>query len=218
MAISSIELRRWPTASDIALLTSTTRSTLAAITCACQALMPEPSSDSPTRVPKPKASRRATEEFLRSGRVIEKTLQGIPASIGRTGRNLSPLGQAVPDSAGDRDVCTPIARSGDGDSVLPEPVHVVAADAQRLPSPLQVHLRGLVGPLDDLRDEAQVDDRRAVDLDEGLGLEAVEQLADRLADQRLAAHPDDQRVLLVGAEVQHLVDRDQLDHLSHRRP
>src|ERR1700758_5153680 len=67
MAISSIELRRGPTASDIALLTATTRSTLAAITCACQALMPEPSSDSATRVPKPKASRWATDMFLRLG-------------------------------------------------------------------------------------------------------------------------------------------------------
>jgi hypothetical protein len=38
------------------LFTSTTRSTFAAMTCACQALMAEPSSVSATSVPKPKTA------------------------------------------------------------------------------------------------------------------------------------------------------------------
>src|SRR6478752_9210309 len=71
-------------------------------------------------------------------------------------------------------------------SVLPEPVHVVAADAERLGAALEMDFRRLVRPLHHLVDEAQVDDGRAVDLDEGLGVEAVQQLADRLADQGLA--------------------------------
>ena len=65
---------------------------------------------------------------------------------------------------------------------------------------------------------AQVDDHRAVDLGKRLGVELVGELADRLADQRLAALPHHQRVLLVGAQEGDLLDRDQAHARCRPRP
>ena len=63
----------------------------------------------------------------------------------------------------------------------------------------------------DAGDHPRVDERRAVDLPEGLGIELVDELLDRLSDQRLDRRRLHARVLLVGDEEEHVLDRDHLD-------
>src|SRR5512147_1320556 len=98
---------------------------------------------------------------------------------------------------------------------LLEQVRVVAADFE------------LVGPAADLyelptpevaRDAGNgigVDDRRAMDLPELLGIELLDQFLDRLADQRLEGLCLHARVLFVGCEEQDVGHRDQLQLLAH---
>ena len=92
-----------------------------------------------------------------------------------------------------------------------------AADVSFSPARLSMIDR-LVAPVAlDAGDRAQVDDRAAVDLPERFRVELVEQLLDRLLDQRLAVGGDDLRVLVLGLEVERLVDGDQLHRRAERR-
>ena len=69
----------------------------------------------------------------------------------------------------------------------------------------------------DARDGAQVHDGGAMDLLEDRGVEHVQQLADRLADQRLALGGGDHRVLVLGLEVGDILDEDQARLLADVR-
>src|SRR3954451_8303180 len=60
----------------------------------------------------------------------------------------------------------------------------------------------LVAPIAfDARDRPQIDDRAAMDLPEGFGIELLVEFLDRLFDQRLAALSDDFRVLVFGLKI-----------------
>src|SRR4029079_11363386 len=65
-------------------------------------------------------------------------------------------------------------------------------------------------------DEVDVHDRGAVDLPEAVRVELFEQLPDGLADEGLAIAGDHARVLLVGLEEEHLLDRYEAHLRSHR--
>jgi len=66
----------------------------------------------------------------------------------------------------------------------------------------------------DAGNRVDVHQRRAVDLPEELRIERVDQLLDRLADERLLRASVDQRVLVVGLEVADLVDGDEIDFVK----
>jgi hypothetical protein len=66
----------------------------------------------------------------------------------------------------------------------------------------------------DAGDRLHVDQRAAVDLPELLRVELVDQLLDRLADQRFHLRRLHARVLLVADEEQHVVDGDHLDRAA----
>src|SRR6059058_197293 len=65
-------------------------------------------------------------------------------------------------------------------------------------------------------DRAQIDDRSAMHLPELLAVQLVEELLDRLADERVAVTGNDLGVLVLGVEVDDLVDRNQAHRRSER--
>src|SRR2546428_4911738 len=89
-----------------------------------------------------------------------------------------------------------------------------AADGKFLGSLLENDQRLVAIVALDARNRAQVDDRAAMDLPEELGVELIEELLDRFADQRFSVRGDDLGVLVLGVEVENLIDWNQ----AHRRP
>src|SRR5439155_784267 len=89
-----------------------------------------------------------------------------------------------------------------------------AADGKSLGTLFENDQRLIAVVAIDARDRAQVDDRAAMDLPEELRVELIEELLDRLADQRFSVRGDHLGVLVFGVEVENVVDRDQ----AHRRP
>jgi len=65
----------------------------------------------------------------------------------------------------------------------------------------------------DARHGVEVHDGGTMDLPEPLGIELVDELLEALADQPLAIRRDHPRVLRIGLEVAHLLDRDEKDVL-----
>src|SRR5882762_5599415 len=92
-----------------------------------------------------------------------------------------------------------------------EQVGVAAADFQLLGPSLDRHELAFALVADDAGDGARVDQRRTVDLPELRRIELGEELFDGLPDQRFLLRGLHARVLLVGDEEQHVVDRDHLD-------
>src|SRR5882762_2826178 len=97
-----------------------------------------------------------------------------------------------------------------------EQVGVAAADFQLLGPSLDRHELAPALVADDAGDGARVDQRRTVDLPELRRIELGEELLDGLPDQRFLLRGLHARVLLVGDEEQHVVDRDHLNLVADR--
>ena len=67
-----------------------------------------------------------------------------------------------------------------------------------------------------MHDQPQIDDHGTVNLRECLRVKLVGELSDRFSDNRLAALPDDERVLLVRAQKCYLIDGYQADACADR--
>src|SRR6185312_11170568 len=98
-----------------------------------------------------------------------------------------------------------------------EPMREAARHGERLGTRLEMDDR-LVAPVTlDARDRAEIDDRAAMHLPEGLGIELLVELLDRLANEAVAIAGDDLRVLVLGLEVQDIVDGDHRQRVAERR-
>src|SRR5712692_12014941 len=91
---------------------------------------------------------------------------------------------------------------------LLEEVRVDARDDEALVLALDLHVRLAAEVARHARDGSHVDEGRAMDLPEDVGIEAVEELADRRLDERLGVRGDDARVFFIRLKEQHVGDRD----------
>src|SRR5690606_32549474 len=96
---------------------------------------------------------------------------------------------------------------GKADSHVPEQRHERRTDGEGLGARLEPPGAAAAVVADHAGDRAQVDDGRTVDLLERGRVQRGQQVLDRRAQQRLAVGGHDGGVLVVGAEVRHLVDQ-----------
>src|SRR5262245_32150565 len=107
-----------------------------------------------------------------------------------------------------------ILKSGATSSHRLEAVVKRTADGQPFLSSLDAELEFAVFVVERLLDGRDTNDDAAMHLPERLGVETDEQLLERRADHGLLARGDDQRVLVLRLEVQHVLDGEHADGVT----